>query len=93
MRNVVEDIVKLMYPELLPTVADAHDCPVCREDVYVYTLNRVAPHYVATLKGEVLSKLAMQGDQGRADISIALMEGLRAVAAAPRCGRGAAAAP
>lgn len=87
MRNIVEDVVKLMYPGLLPSVPEAHDCPVCREDVYVYALNRVSPHYVTTLTGEVLSKLEMQADQGRADIAIAIMEGLRAVAAAPRCGR------
>jgi hypothetical protein len=92
-RNVVEDIVKLMYPELLQSVPGAHDCPICREDVYVYALNRVSPHYVSTLKGEVLSKLEMNKDQGRADMSIAIMQGMRAVAAAPRCGRRPAISP
>lgn len=93
MRNIVEDIVRLMYSDLLPSVSGAHDCPICREDVYVYTLNRVQPHYVATLRGEVLSTLEMTQDQGRTDVAIAIMEGLRAVAAAPRCGRQPASAP
>jgi competence protein ComFB len=87
MRNVVEDVVKLLYDELRGSVAEFCGCELCREDVLVYALNRMAPHYVATLKGEVLTRLELLGDQRRADASIALMEGFRAVAAAPRCGR------
>lgn len=84
MKNVVEDLVRRTYQELLPTVPDACGCELCREDVMVYALNRLPPHYVATLKGEVLTRLDMQGDQGRADVAIAVMEAFRAVGAAPR---------
>jgi competence protein ComFB len=87
MRNVVEDVVTMQYNELLPTVADACHCEICREDVLVFALNRLKPHYVATLKGEVLSKLEMGADQGRADMAVAILEGIRNVKAAPRCGR------
>ncbi len=87
MRNVVEDIVALHYAELLPTVKGTCTCAVCREDTLVYALNRLAPHYVATIKGEVLSKLEMGADQGRANVAIALLDGIRHVKAAPRCGR------
>lgn len=87
MRNVVEDVVAMSYSELLPTVPNACPCEICREDVLVYALNRLRPHYVATLKGEVLSKLEMGADQGRANVAVSLLEGIRHVKAAPRCGR------
>jgi len=86
-KNVVEDLVRTLYTELLPRVPDAHDCPQCREDVCVYALNRIPPHYVASLKGEVLSKLDLEVGQSRTDATVVLMEGLRYVAANPRCGR------
>jgi competence protein ComFB len=87
MRNVVEDVVAMSYSELLPTVPNACACEICREDVMVYALNRLHPHYVATLKGEVLSKLHMGMDQGRADVAVSILDGIRHVKAAPRCGR------
>lgn len=87
MRNVVEDVVAMSYSELLPTVPNACACEICREDVMVFALNRLQPYYVATLKGEVLSKLHMGADQGRADVAVSILEGIRHVKASPRCGR------
>jgi len=87
MRNMVEDVVAMQFAELLPTVKNACGCAVCREDVMVFALNRLHPHYVATIRGEVLSKLEMGADQGRADVAVAILEGIRHVKAAPRCGR------
>lgn len=87
MKNVVEDVVKSLYDELRPGVKDAHECPVCREDVMVYALNRLQPHYVSTPKGEVISNVSLQGGQNRTDMTVAIMEGFRFVAANPRCGR------
>jgi competence protein ComFB len=91
MKNVVEDQVASLYAELLPTVPEAHrGCAVCREDVMVYALNRLPPHYVATLKGEVLSRLDIQKGQGGTDATVAILEGFRFVARNPRCGQAAA---
>ena len=87
MRNVVEDVVARQYSEMVVSVPNACRCEVCREDVLVFTLNRLRPHYVSTVKGEVLSQLEMTADQGRADISVAILDGIRHVKAAPRCGR------
>ncbi len=70
--------------------------PACRtrtsarsaqEDVQVFALNRLPAHYVATARGEVLSRLDVEAGQPRADATVALMEGFRFVAANPRCGR------
>jgi len=87
MRNVVEHLVAREYERLLPTVAGACGCDVCREDVLVYALNRLQPHYVATNAGEVISSVEMEKVQGQADIAVALMEGIRVVALAPRHGK------
>lgn len=91
MRNVAEDVVKLLYDELKASVPEFCGCEVCREDALVFALNRLTPHYVATLRGEILTRLELLGDQRRADASIALMDAFKAVAAQPRCGRAPAA--
>lgn len=87
MKNVVEDFVRSLYDELKPTVPDAHECPVCHEDVLVFALNRLPPQYVSTAKGEVISRLEIQVGQSRTDVTVALMEAFRFVNANPRCGR------
>jgi competence protein ComFB len=84
MRNVLEAMVSRQYAELLPTVKDACGCRVCREDILVYALNRLPPCYVATRTGEVVSEVALEADQGRADIAVALMDAFRVVGASPR---------
>ncbi len=87
MKNVVEHLAIREYERLLPTVPGACSCEVCREDVLVYALNRVQPHYVATPAGEVISSVEMEKVQGQADIAVALMDGFRVVASAPRHGK------
>jgi competence protein ComFB len=93
MKNVLEAMVAREYAELLLTMPGACGCALCREDVLVYALNRLPPRYVATLTGEVLSEVQMDAEQGRADITVALLEGIRVVAAAPRHPAKAAPAP
>ncbi len=84
MRNVLESVVAQEYERMLPKVAGACGCPSCREDVLVYTLNRLPPRYVATVTGSVVSEVAVEEDQGLADIAMALMEAFRVVATSPR---------
>lgn len=61
-------------------------CDVCRDDVMVFALNRLRPHYVTQRRGAVLQHLAMERDQDQADIAVALMEGFRIVGRSPRPG-------
>ena len=91
MKNVMEDVVRRKVAELRSSAPDPCDCDLCREDVMVFALNRLTPHYVVTLKGEVLSNLEMNADQSRADVAIAIMEAYEAVGASPRCARRSAA--
>jgi len=83
-RNVVEDLVRELYDELKVDVRGWEDSAENREDVLVYALNRVPAHYVATAKGEVMTRMELLRDQLRADATVALMEGFRFVTAAPR---------
>lgn len=86
MKNVMEGLVLRGYDELLPSVPDLCRCRMCREDVLVYALNRLPPHYTSTLKGEVVSTLELEAGQGHVNTTVVLMEGMRMVAAAPRHG-------
>jgi competence protein ComFB len=61
-------------------------CDTCRGDVLVFALNRLQPHYVSTRQGEILTEISLDSDQERARLSVVLMDGLRKVALAPRCG-------
>ena len=74
------------YEELRGKFPSFCGCETCRGDVLVFALNRLAPHYVSTRTGEILTELSMHGDQERAKLSVVLLEGLRKVALAPRCG-------
>ena len=84
--NLVEEHVRSSYESLRPRFPDFCGCDVCREDALVYTLNRVAPRYVASLTGSVLTEVSLEKDQTRAAIDVAMMDGLRKISLAPRCG-------
>ncbi|NIN11426.1 MAG: hypothetical protein GTN62_07960 [Gemmatimonadales bacterium] len=86
MKNVIELIVVQEYERLLPAVSDFCGCDLCREDVLVYALNRLTPQYVTQPTGEILTGVAMQGDQAHADVAVVLLDGFRRVRANPRPG-------
>ncbi len=93
MKNVTEQLVGRAYTELLPTVPELCRCELCREDVLVYTLNRLPPHYTSTLTGEVVSKIELEVGQGSIDVTVVLLDGMRRVADAPRHARPRASNP
>jgi hypothetical protein len=55
--------------------------------VLVYALNRTPARYVNTLEGSVVTEFNLERDQSRAALEVTVMEGLRKVSVAPRCGR------
>ncbi len=79
-----EEIVGREYERLAPTVPDFCGCVTCREDVIVYALNRLPPHYVTRQRGAVLQHVAMQQGQQVADVAVMLMAGFRIVQESPR---------
>jgi competence protein ComFB len=86
-RNLVEDHVRESYAGLRPRFPDFCGCDVCREDVLVYALNRVPPRYVTTLEGQAVTAVNLDRDQSRAAIDVAIIDAIRRVTIAPRCGR------
>jgi competence protein ComFB len=84
--NVTMEVVQREYQSLRGAFPKFCGCDTCRSDVLVFALNRLTPHYVSTRQGEILTALSLASDQEKAKLDVALMEGLRKVAAAPRCG-------
>lgn len=84
--NVAMEVAQREYTSLRKSFPNFCGCDTCRSDVLVYALNRLAPHYVSTRQGEILTELTLQSDQEKARLDVALLEGMRKVALAPRCG-------
>ncbi|HEX5387535.1 MAG TPA: late competence development ComFB family protein [Gemmatimonadales bacterium] len=85
--NLAEDHVAAAYDALRHHFPDFCGCDLCRADVMVYALNRVPGSYVATLEGSVVTEVNLEREQSRAAIDVVVMDGLRRIARAPRCGR------
>ena len=84
--NVSWEIVQREYESLREKLPTFCGCDTCRGDVLVFALNRLTPHYVSTRQGEILTELSLASDQEKAKLDVALLEGFRKVALAPRCG-------
>jgi hypothetical protein len=85
--NRVEDHVRDTYGTIVGHFPDFCGCELCRLDVMVYALNRLAPRYVIGREGTIVTDVNLDKDQNRASIDVAVMEGIRKVNLAPRCGR------
>lgn len=84
--NVMLEVVRREYAPLRARLPTFCGCAMCKADVMIYALNRMAPHYVSTREGEVLTELTMGSDQEKAKLDVALLEAFRKVGLAPRCG-------
>ncbi|MEO8201259.1 MAG: late competence development ComFB family protein [Gemmatimonadota bacterium] len=85
--NLVEARVLSAYDSLRPQFPDFCGCDICRGDVLVFALNRLQARYVATNEGKVMTELNLDSEQSRVNIDVMIMEGLRKVSMAPRCGK------
>jgi dethiobiotin synthetase len=83
---VTLEVAQREYDRLRPQLPRFCGCNTCRGDVVVYALNRLAPHYVASLEGEVVTEVSLESDQEKAKLDVVLLEGFRKVGLAPRCG-------
>jgi competence protein ComFB len=84
--NVTFEVVQREYERLRPQLPRFCGCDTCRGDVMVFALNRLAPHYVSTSQGGVLTELQLDSDQEKAKLDVVLLEGFRKVGLMPRCG-------
>ena len=83
---MTSEVVQREYHSLRDGFPKFCGCDTCHSDVLVYALNRLSPHYVSTRQGEILTALSLASDQEKAKLDVALLEGFRKVALAPRCG-------
>lgn len=84
--NITMEVVQREYTSLRDAFPKFCGCDTCRSDVLVFALNRLAPHYVSTRQGEILTGLSLQSDGEKAKLDVALLDAFRKVALAPRCG-------
>jgi competence protein ComFB len=85
-RNLVEEHVVAAYDAMRPHFPDFCGCEICRDDALVFTLNRIPARYVSSLQGSVVTEVNLEKEQSRAAIEVAMMEALRKISLAPRCG-------
>ena len=85
-KNLMEDIV-LQNLDTVMTAEGGCTCDACKSDVVAYTLNNLAPHYVATRQGRLLVKLKSYELQSRADVVAAISEAAVMGSKNPRHGR------
>lgn len=83
--NLVEEHVRDSYDGVVKGFPEFCGCFVCREDVYVFALNRLAPRYVTTLQGLAVTEVKLEKHQERAVIDVAVIDGIRRVTTMPRC--------
>jgi competence protein ComFB len=92
-KNLVEDHVNAAYEMLRSHFPAFCGCELCREDVLTFALNRLPPRYVARREGSVVTEVNLEKEQSRAAIEVVVMEALRKISVAPRCGRRGGVAP
>jgi len=83
LKNLMESMVQVKLDEVIDML-DCCKCEQCRMDIVSYALNRLPPKYVATLEGEVYSKLDTLTLQYETDMFSALYQGAVAVSKHPR---------
>jgi competence protein ComFB len=85
-KNLVEDHVTAAYATLRAHFPAFCGCDLCREDVLTFALNRIPPRYVSRREGSVVTEVNLEKEQSRAAIEVVVMEALRKISVAPRCG-------
>lgn len=88
-RNIVEDHVETAIGSLRQHFAAFCGCELCLDDVRVFALNRLSPRYVSSREGAAVTGVALSRDDQRATIDVVVLDALKTVTAAPRCGRAA----
>ncbi len=84
--NLVEEHVIAAYDAMRPHFPDFCGCETCREDALVFTLNRIPARYVSTATGSAVTEVNLEKEQSRAAIEVSMMDALRRITLAPRCG-------
>jgi competence protein ComFB len=83
-KNYMEDVVIHLLYNIVKAREDICKCEKCLSDIAAIALNRLAPHYVVSEKGEVYSKILNMSIQFEADVTKAIVEAIEIVSRNPR---------
>ncbi len=81
--NVMETLVVNKLDEIWDTL-DCCKCDKCRNDIIAYTLNQMAPKYVATEEGELYVRLCILSAEHEFEIVKAIAKSVRTVSENPK---------
>jgi competence protein ComFB len=83
-KNYMEDVVIHLLYNIVKDREDICKCEKCLSDIAAIALNKLAPHYVVSEKGEVYSKVLSMSIQFEADVTRAIIEAIDVVLRNPR---------
>ncbi|MBC7217530.1 MAG: late competence development ComFB family protein [Candidatus Caldatribacterium sp.] len=87
LKNILEDALRRLLPEVYAVKKDLCPCPQCQEDVLALALRSLPPKYVSREQGEVFARLELENPQTQIDMLEALLQAADIVIARPRCAR------
>lgn len=87
LKNVLEDALRKLLPEVYAVKKDLCSCPQCQEDVLALALRALPPKYVSRELGEVFARLELENYQTQVDMLEALLQAADIVIARPRCAK------
>ncbi|KAB3537370.1 late competence development ComFB family protein [Alkaliphilus pronyensis] len=83
-KNYMEDVVDNLIPVLLKEFTNICTCERCVADIKALALNNLKPKYVATVEGEVYTKVNELSVQFEADSISAIVDAINKVTKSPR---------
>ncbi|MGE5551945.1 MAG: late competence development ComFB family protein [Bacteroidota bacterium] len=84
LKNYMEDVVVTVYEEFIRQHPEFCHCKQCRLDTIALALTHLRGLYAATEEGDVLTRVAREDRQIRADALVAIIEASRIVASRPQ---------
>ncbi len=81
--NVLEKIVWDNMASVMERKPEACVCEMCRADIAAYALNKLKPKYVASPRGETISKALYLDNQVYLTVIVALTEEVEVVSIHP----------
>uniref|UniRef100_A0A7V4DDB0 Competence protein ComFB n=1 Tax=Candidatus Caldatribacterium californiense TaxID=1454726 RepID=A0A7V4DDB0_9BACT len=85
LKNILEDALRRLLPEVYAVKPELCRCPQCQEDVLALALRALPPKYVSRERGEVFARLELESPQVQVDMLEALLQAADIVIARPRC--------
>ncbi len=85
MKNALEEVVHLSHEQLLRSHPEFCACEKCRDDVATLALNHLRPRYVVgDPLGAAITRVLLEQDQAKTEITIAVFDAMKKVDANPR---------